>query len=183
MIDSTESSLIKTSGVPDGWDLHQTIRDYIALENRIMERLFCIESGCFYVCEWLEDGGWNGGDCYFSGYEDAYSCAMEYVKENSTHGFRIQKRFIDGARSRSSMIEGLYNTSGNMMEIEFWGEIGESLDMGSGLWAESFDEMWFDIPIPFKPGNIFCDCYDRRPFVITTTVPWERKAHPPKRVP
>lgn len=45
----------------------------------------------------------------------------------------------------------------------------------------AFDNMWFDIPIPFKPGDIVCDCFDNIPFVITSTVPWYRKENTPKR--
>jgi hypothetical protein len=47
------------------------------------------------------------------------------------------------------------------------------------LWLCSFEEMWFNFPIPFKVGDIVCDCYNRKPFVLKGTVPWYKKENPP----
>ena len=52
----------------------------------------------------------------------------------------------------------------------------------TALWNESFTGMWFDIPIPFKKGDIVCDnasIYTAGiPFVLLGTDPWYRQEHP-----
>ena len=68
-----------------------------------------------------------------------------------------------------------------MMEIDLSGELFNNLkEFDPDIWSLRFDHMWFDIPIPFKKGDILCDYNEGIPFVITDTVPWARKEHPPK---
>ena len=78
LIKTTDSCLIKTSCCHDGWDLHQTICEYIDLEERIIQLFLKQESNCFYTGEWIEDSyncydEWNGAGSLFSRYESAYA--------------------------------------------------------------------------------------------------------------
>lgn len=50
-IESTESCTIKTSTCRDGWDLHQTIKDMISLDNRLVGTLLISEPNSFYIAE------------------------------------------------------------------------------------------------------------------------------------
>ena len=45
----------------------------------------------------------------------------------------------------------------------------------------SFFGLWFDIPIPFKKGDLVCDCFRKEPFVLMGTTPWYFRQNPPKR--
>ena len=181
-LESTESCLVKTANCRDGWDLHQTIKDIISLENRLINIFMNREPNSFYVAEWLESGDWHGGNCFFDNYDSAYGYAMQYANNNTIIRFRIKKHYCDNAVTGSSLIEAVYNAEGEMMGINTWGNPFRGWsEEDATLWTERFDDMWFDIPIPFKPGDIVCDCYDKTPFVITDTVPWHRKEHPLRR--
>ena len=49
----------------------------------------------------------------------------------------------------------------------------------------SFEGLWFDIPIPFRKGDLVCNSCappeGRRPFILEDTVAWYRKEHGIKR--
>ena len=182
LIDSTETSTVRTAIHPDGWNLHKIITKYISLEKLIINRFFLEESECFYVCEWFENGHTVGDYNYFSKFTDAYSYAMKNMVSDNNHGFCIDKRYIDNSKSRSSKIAASYNASGDMVDIDLTGNICDCFSEYDFdfLCNETFTDMWFDIPIPFKPGDIVCDRYRKIPFVITSTVPWYRKETPSK---
>ncbi len=181
-IESTKSCTIKTSTCRDGWDLHQTINDMISLENRLVGTLLISEPNSFYIAEWPEYNNWHGDNCFFNNYGAAYEYAMKNADKNTMISFRIRKQYCDNSVTSSSLIESTYNSDGEMMAIDTWGApLQDWSDTDQALWSERFDDMWFDIPIPFKPGDIVCDRYDNIPFVITSTVPWYRKEHPPKK--
>lgn len=181
LIDTTDSCPVRTSTCSNGWDLHQTIKDYAALEDKLISIFLKPEAKSFYVAEWRELGDWHGGNCFFDNQDSAYTYAMEYADENSIDSFRIRKHYSDNSTSCSCVIEALYNSEGEIMNIDHWGASPECwTEDDETIWCERFNDMWFDIPIPFKPGDIVCDCFDKTPFVITTTVPWYRKEHPPK---
>ena len=184
LIDNTESCIIQTSACREGWDLHQTIRDYIDLENDLIQKFQQPEDRSFYIGEWYELRDWFGGNCSFDSFDKAYDYAMSHADEKKHGSFRVLKRFIDNSINHSFEIEAIYNYDGEMTEIDFYGQPPDDSwgEDASELWAERFDDLWFDIPIPFKPGDIVYDCFnpDRTPFVITSTVPWYRKEHPPK---
>ena len=182
LIGTTDSCLVKASNCREGWDLHQTIKDYVALENKLISIFLKPEANSFYVAELLELGDWHEGNCFFNNPDLAYEYAMKYADKNPITSFRISKHYSDNSTSCSCVIEALYNSEGETMKIDRWGAPPEVwTEDDSTIWCERFDDMWFDIPIPFKPGDIVCDCYDKTPFVITDTVPWYRKEHPPKK--
>ncbi len=106
---------------------------------------------------------------------------MKYADESPISGFRIRKHYCDNSTNCSPVIEALYNPKGETMTINRWGAYPEGWTKDDeSIRCERFDDMWFDIPIPFKPGDIVYDCFDKTPFVIITTVPWYRREHPPK---
>ena len=39
----------------------------------------------------------------------------------------------------------------------------------------------YNIPLPFKKGDILCDCFEREPFVLMGMYPWQRKEHITRR--
>ena len=183
LIKTTDSCMIKTSCCREGWDLHQTISKYVALEDRIIQLFFKQEPNCFYVGEWTAkcDDDWHGGRSLFTDCVAAYAYAFKYAeKRTAGPSFHLRKNYIDNSESASFRIDAFYNSNGEMVSIDFTGKNPWS-EHENTLLYERFDDMWFDIPIPFKPGDIVCDRYHKKPFVITTTTPCYRKEHPPKR--
>jgi hypothetical protein len=182
LLNTTDTCIIRTTCCREGWDLHQTIKEYIELEDHLIQKFLEKEPSCFYVGEWTENNSydWYGDNHLFAECNDAYSFAVDGATEAQTQWFRVQKRYIDNSKDCSTIIEARYSPEGEMISIDFVGNFPLS-EHESALLFERFDDMWFDIPIPFRPGDIVCDCFDGTPFVITTTVPWYRKEHPNKR--
>ncbi len=123
LIKSTDNCSVKTSNCREGWDLHQTIKDYVALENKLINIFLKSEANSFYVAEWAELGDWHGGDCFFNNQDSAYEYALEHANENSINSFRIRKHYSDNSTSCSCVIEALYNLKGEIMNIDRWGHI------------------------------------------------------------
>ena len=181
LIKSTSSCMIK-GPVQNSQNLHKTIMDYMSMENKLIQRFKQNEASCFYVCSWNLNDRSDEDICYFSDYDKVYSYALLYAKDQNLAHFDISKRYIDDSNSESSYIKASYNIAGDMISINMSGEInGLSSGYEYALMYEPFENMWFDIPIPFKPGDIVCDCFQKKPFILTDTVPWFRKEHPPKR--
>lgn len=180
-----------------GWDsLHAMLRGYMALEQRLLSRFQSDEHGAVYEYEAWErvnvrsvpgDNGyrWNGGFRLFCSYDACYQQAQAYAKEENCR-FRITKRYIDASPDASDYdphITVEYDAGGNMMDVSFINCNFFSLsEEENALWNESFTGMWFDIPIPFKKGDIVCDnanIYTAGiPFVLLGTDPWYRQEHP-----
>lgn len=188
LIYSTKTCILKTSY--EEWNLHNTIKEYIVIENKLIERLQSDEPNTFYVVEWfnhdewIKNHSWLEDSSYFKSYGDVYSHALNNLEEeqifNSIYNFRIKKKYIDNDQNRSQEIIACYNQNGDMISIDPDGKNTLLNDYELTIWYERFADMWFDIPIPFKPGDIVYDYNDKIPFVLTDTVPWYRKEHPPK---
>ena len=180
-----------------GWDsLHDMLRGYMAFEQRCMDVFHAEDSNAIYVYEHLEpspyvviEGGkeyrWNGSGLPFSSFQDCYSNALEYAQEENTR-FCIYKRFVDvlpGKCISPPEISVEYDTSGkalavSLKDLDFFCMTEEETD----LLCNSFEGLWFDIPIPFQKWDIVYDssniCTDGMPFVLMGTVPWYKKEHP-----
>ncbi len=76
--------------------------------------------------------------------------------------FRVIKRYLDvdaDASCSDPSITAEYDMSGEILDYSFTGssEFYALSKEEKDLWSESFDGMWFDIPIPFEKGDIVCD--------------------------
>lgn len=183
LLKSTSSCLIKTSSCRDGWDLHEIISELVEIEDRMIQLFLKQEPNCFYTAEWVMNGyaDWHAEGSYFTEYNKAYSYAMKRANNDIVGpSVRIAKHYIDNSESKSDLIVAIYNTFGDMIYIDTDAESFLN-EHEIEILFERFDDMYFDIPIPFKPGDILCDRYRNNPFVITTTGPWYRKEHPPKK--
>lgn len=149
----------------------------MALEDRIIQLFLKQDSNCSYTGEWIEDiynchchDDWFGKESLFTSYDSAYAYAVKQADKKTVEPrFRVSKHFIDNAESKSFCIDVYYNSSGEMISIDFAG-VDPWTEHEKELLFERFDDMWFDIPIPFMPGDIVWNRYKRIPFVITTTV-------------
>lgn len=159
--------------------MHRMLEDYIQLEKEILETFQRVEKNAVYTGRWYEMERWNGGGRFFETYEECFhETASDASNENCR--FEISKLYIDHMDKESRRIHVYFNPKGEITQIEtsrsFLWEMNKEKEK---LWLYSFEEMWFDFPIPFKVGDIVCDCYTRKPFVLKGTVPWYKKENPP----
>ncbi len=56
LIESTDSCPVKTANCRNGWDLHQTISNYVAMEKKLINIFLKPEINSFYIAEWCELG-------------------------------------------------------------------------------------------------------------------------------
>ena len=186
-----------------GWDsLHAMMRGYMALEDKLLSR-FHSEEDAIYECKFWERSSFQlnakdaprGNECdwrtdrlRFRSFARCFEYALKEAQEEQCR-FLIHKRYLDtGSDSSSSepYISVEYDMSGEVLECYFVGssEFYALSEEEEDLWSESFDGMWFDIPIPFEKGDIVCDRVSRYakdvPFVLLGTVPWFKKEHPSK---
>ena len=186
-----------------GWDsLHEMLRGYMALENKILSR-FHSEEDAVYECEFwarsvirLEakdtprgnECDWRTDNQRFRSFARCFEYALKKTRKEQSR-FLIHKRYLETGSDSSSWepyIYVEYDMSGEVLECDFVGSIKfyALSEEENDLWSESFDGMWFDIPIPFEKGDIVCDRVSRYkkdvPFVLLGTVPWYKKEHPSK---
>lgn len=180
-----------------GWDsLHAMLRGYMALEEKIMTIFQADENASFYEYElWENVSGnpmsgnsgysWNGGFRHFLSFEACYRHAIKDAGEANCR-FRVRKRYIDSSPTASDDDPAIiveYDNEGNVMKanIEQESEFFRLSDEEHDLYCTSFTGMWFDIPIPFKKGDIVCDNASIHsagiPFVLMGTDPWYRKEY------
>ena len=184
-----------------GWDsLHDMLRGYMAYEKKCLSLFQADGKNTFYEYEIFRrwpvmlrtvSGAyrWCGGYRYFR----SLAACCRYVLKNETEEccrFRVTKRYLDTPFSDMDgepYISAEYDASGEMLELYLSGSRGFFSITGEedALCSESFEGMWFDIPIPFEKGDIVCDSASvdaqKTPFVLMGTVPWYKKEHPPRK--
>lgn len=151
----------------DSW--HNFLSEYITLQEKMIQDFQSLNAKCVYKLEiWYEDSNFfdDSGDL-FSTYDRCLTAANEALKEDSgiIFQFRIKKIWID---NHNKYIAANYNSDLSLMKI-----YSTALnDRESDLLNCSFDGLWFDIPTPFKKGDILHDCLENyfgcAAFVVTS---------------
>ena len=175
MIKTTTDCSYSSKAFPDNTSLHKLISDYIVAEDKLINRLKQSEPNTFYDCEIYEYDTWESYNGYYNTYGNCI--CWDYATENN-YKFNITKHYIDNAECYSSYIKAFFNENGEMTDIYCSGHDGADVykdlsDYELSLITELFDDMWFDFPTPFYKGAIVCDCFVRKPFVLTDTNPWQ----------
>lgn len=190
IIDNTEDVPVPKRNWTEGWDsLHKMLQDYMAIENCIIENLKASDSNSIYQSNSELIFGERGfvrkfEDCY----RDAIAQNKEYADDCDTlrkkreSGFSISKFPVSSNADDIGRIKAEFNSDGELMSVWTWDAINEALkhprldvSIDQDVWTLSFDGMWFDIPIPFKRGDIVQDVVCGEPFALLSTVPWVYK--------
>lgn len=114
----------------------------------------------------------------YSGYFTSWDKCLEYIKENEES--EDAKYFIVG---RGHLNEPDLFKQNGIIEIDISGQIMNVLDISAGFGEDDenlcnldrfFEDLWFEFPVPFKPGDIVClkDYSNnlRQPIVLTDIV-------------
>lgn len=181
LINSTVDQKVASGLHPEGWDsLHQMIKSYMELEHKLETLLQREDPNTVYQFQaktvslnpreyQLE---WRG-EALFSRFKNAFASIDDW---ESPPFFRIIKRWCDA----NFRIEGLYNADCQLLEVSCCGDLLTKYltEQEIELYCESFDGMWFDIPIPFQKGDIVQNIHSKERFVILDTDPWVKQRHP-----
>lgn len=170
LIKTTDDCLFTSRAFTGNHNFHKLISDYIELEKKLVSKYEESEPGTVYEDEYWEFNEWRRGAFY----DHFRKCnCWDRAIENGFK-FRINKYYIDNPEYSNSRLTVYYNTEGEMMEIDLGGpHIYDNLsDYEKSLLNEFFFDMWFDFPVPFQKGDIVCDCFNRKPFVLSDIDPW-----------
>lgn len=180
-----------------GWEsLHKVLEDYMLIEDGLIASLQEADDTCAFQAE---DDGSFGKSGLARDYEGCYREALRQVDllrettdgKEADHGFKIYMLPITRSGDGDEWsISATFDHQGRLMSVENCSDlrdllssrVGEDIDLD--VWNQSFDGMWFDIPIPFKRGEIVCDCINGDKFVLESSVPeffkergWTSKDH------
>ena len=179
-----------------GWDsLHKMLDDYMGLENKLLSNFRANDTRAYYKYENIVSPKGKGKE-YVDGYpwsldyKVCYEAAMKDIQEDpDICGFVIIKYYFDSP-IRECWIRIEYDRDGRTMSVRdslpVGGDFPDSViipslsDYELILESESFEGMYFDIPIPFKEYDLVYDPYGSNlwgscPFILTRTVPWFKK--------
>ena len=186
-----------------GMSAHELIKMQMKNEKLILSYFNSDDDDCVFVPEFTFYSKRYVGDyrrvyqrceagLYFGCNRDAQKYCLKEIKEDSDIiGYSITKHlFSKASDDHSNYLKVRFNLSGDAMSEyhcaqdheRFPAEMSTYLDQDAKFSAECdfFDQMWFDIPIPFKKGDIVIPCassqVDHTPFVMLGTDPeWRRK--------
>ena len=142
--------------VPENYDcpkydsLHQLLRDYMALENRIIKMFESDEPNVAYNCD---DTDYSGHDELFATWKSMLDSIMEDY-EGCVFEFFVHKRWIGGENKRLTVKVGTYGEiiALNSSWYEFFDYKSKEHILG-----KYFDCIQINIPTPFKEGDILID--------------------------
>ena len=185
-----------------GMSSHELIRKHMKDEKLILAYFYSDNDNCVFVPEFTFYSKCYVGESrpeyhkceagvYFGRYEDAQRyCLREVSGVSDIIDYSITKHLFSNASDNySNYVKVKYNLSGEIMSVSLSGsdherfpqEISDYLDSEDKLsiYYDFFGNMWFDIPIPFKKGDIVIPCTschrDWTPFVMLETDPEWRK--------
>ena len=161
--------------------LKNFLKKYMELFVKLTNRFYKNERNCIYKAEFLNkgDNDFFESDFISSDFSTMKAFLEDDLKDNEVKVIRIKKQFLNKERS---YIEIDFNKK---MEIVNFSRLS------TGIFSRkeedvlaAFDGMWFDIPTPFKKGDLltFCerpywtDCLsfgvDNAPFVLQYLPTW-----------
>lgn len=189
IIDTMPDMPVPESSWCAGWNsLHGMLRDYMAMEDKFLKRFQEKEERAFYTYAWQEDGfDWSREEFFTQDFAVCFEAALADCGEYGDR-FRITKRYFESGRNSHITADFSKDGSTLCIDISFCPRRDETApdepcctEEEEDLLVESFEGMWFDIPIPFRKGDIVCGCFGGEPFVLEDTVPWSRRERGSKR--
>lgn len=165
--------------------LHRMLLGYMAMEKKCLALLRKSEPNAMFTYAWREEGDWFDSRYFFT--QDYQSCFDHAIGDCRAYGdrMRITKQYFNMIDCRGNLVAE-FDPEGRVWQIDVTlpcesddtkPECPCLTDEERDLLREFFDELWFDIPIPFHKGDIVCGVggWNEKPFVLEHTVPWFRR--------
>lgn len=156
---------------------HEFFKYYIALQKSLPERFYQNNGEFIYTFEchysskrYSNDDCLQDAYCYFSDYESCFDKVKEDNEDGEYDQIIIKKYKLNNDSYKYPVSLAVNGNYGIMSASEFLSDEEDNAD-------NVFEEMWFDIPTPFKRGDIVCNANaikpTRRPFVIDFLNTWD----------
>lgn len=161
---------------------HAFLSNFIELEDRSVQE-FMTGTDCTYCYEYHEPGekslfqddGWYEAGDFFSNYQACIDhCRQYYSGEDGIDKIRIHKHKLDpSGNPRAETL--ILNQRLEVLGIDMDYKADSDLET-----ARAFGGMCFDIPVPFRRGDILVDCKESgtpncTPFVLSYISTWDSK--------
>lgn len=161
--------------------LHGFLRQYMALEDRLLDDFFRDDENFVYRFDTLysaDYGGYNGyeeGESVYRSFKDGLAAGKESIAEYA-------EDFLDFSVTRMEILSGTsktpwrlrvrVNEEGVPLGINVWHTTGAFSEEEFDL-LYSFEGMWIDVPTPFRKGDLVFTNYQNlghsvTPFVLTS---------------
>jgi hypothetical protein len=114
---------------------HKALGELIACEERMLEQFMKTEQDTVYM--------FNNEENLFSDYKKTLEGALDYYKDENNQTARIYKRYIN-SKKRGASVGIRVAHSVEIMDIDGCG----------GNDIESLLDIYIDVPVPFKKGNL-----------------------------
>lgn len=159
--------------------MHQFLQDYIAWQEKCIQHFYDRDEAVYiwrmkYADE--EMGDYDEGEI-FASFEKCFDYIMnelaeEYNSDTSISAIQLKKVWLDHPGDRGKVIELTMNSNYKIMEVEESGLTDEEGDIDF-----AFEEMWINLPTPFKRGDIIVNCNwaDNEPRVLDYLCTWDTK--------
>ena len=152
--------------------LHEYLRQYMAMENALIERFYSTEEGAFYTYDFYCHGDRSWCDSNNGYYRTAEEClrALEADRSFDIKHIRLTKNYFGQENSYIT----LYLNAG--LEVFSIDECCTLSEEDSDILYGVFEGLWFNFPLPFKKGDIiqYADCpynifryHDEKTLVLT----------------
>ena len=192
-----------------GASVHDLIAGYMVELDELQDEFYKDDPGAFYSIEAAYSPNLELGECdftrtdagiYFKDYAGVISYMEDWAKENEADcnypglvhrkitEFEINKNYPEdftiGDKPMRKRICSCFAQCGEKFELtKIQREGFENEEDSLDIEAEFFGQMWFDIPIPFKAGDIVVGadtnwCNSKEPFVLLGTLPWNKANNP-----
>ena len=133
--------------------LHNFLKEYISVEESLINDFLTPSEDCVYTVEWNEENSWISEDMIFKTFEAVRNHILkEYEDWGRKYIYRIAKRKLE---SKEYTI--VYFDINNQ---PYACDVYECADNISDIFYGVFEGLWFDFPTPFKKGDILCE-YDK----------------------
>lgn len=173
LIDSYPDCTMEDALKRPGWgSLHQMLRDYMALEEKLCTILVETDADTAYIYDEYgpilngEKKAWYGG-CIC---KDIFGAQLYAMERQENLPYRICKKWF----GEETSITGYYDKNQNLLRIEQDLDLRKLSDREQESWWNTFPEMYFDFPLPFEKGDLVQNAQTKEPFVLMDTSLWQR---------
>lgn len=165
-----------------GWDsLHRMLADYMRIEDEMLLAMRARTGNDIYIIESYGLRGLCGvtrsyDQCFSEFQKFLESCLDPYDGDfnirASKMDYSVHKYLISDAEGLTCAAYANFNSQGQLMYIryldktKFYRAIDEAGELDQDVLYRSFMGMGFDIPTPFKIGDILRDCLGGHPTVV-----------------
>ena len=129
--------------------LHEYLRQYMAIDNRMIELFYAAEDSAVYTYDFYckGDHGWCDDHGFFKTAEDCFQNLQEHADLGILQ-VKLTKQYLNVPDKAITLYMTLDRET---FYIDVRGILSEQQDK---IYYDVFEGLWFEFPLPFKKGDI-----------------------------